>query len=142
MSIDNQISIEDLEFPNCIETEITKLVVEVDLLGDGSGRDDGQDVGDEQVHFLALLGLAHGQADALAVLRVAPAPVDQGRMEAVHVVVVSLQHEPYMRGWLPCPMVLSRLSYALKYALSSCMLVLQFFLAMMVFSLKITALFH
>lgn len=48
----------------------------------------------------------------------------------------------YEMGTVPCPIVLSRLSYALKYALSYCMLVLQFFFAIIVFSLKITALFH
>lgn len=103
-------SVEYLKLTNCDKSIITKLVVEVYLLGHCSGRYDGQHVRDYQINFLALLGLAYCQTDALSIFCVAPSPVNQWRVKSVDVEVVTLQYKSYVFRFLPCPIVLSLLS--------------------------------
>lgn len=87
--------------PTTLPGYFTKLIVEIDLLRDRPGRNNRQDVRDEQVHLLACLGLAHGQADALARFGVAPPTVDKGWVVAVHVVVLAQEGEALADGVVP-----------------------------------------
>lgn len=81
--------------PRLYYQRCTEVVVEVDLLRHCTCRDDGKDVGDQQIGLLAFFGLADCQADAFSCLCVSSAAVNQRRMISVHVVVLTKQDKTF-----------------------------------------------
>jgi hypothetical protein len=83
--------------PTKLVKQLTEVIIKVDLLGDGSGRDDGQHVGDDHIDLLVFFGLPHRQADSLSVFCVSSPSVDQRRVEPVDIVVFIQKYETLMR---------------------------------------------
>ena len=86
------------------------IIEEIDLLRDGSGWDDWQNVCNQQVNFLSVFRLSYSQTNALSIFGISSSTVDKWRMESVNVVVFSQESKTLIRGELPFPMVTSLVS--------------------------------
>lgn len=71
----------------------TVVIKEVDLLRNGSGWNDWQNVSYQQVDLFSGFCLAHSQTDALAVFSVSSSAIYQWWVESVNVVVFAKQSE-------------------------------------------------
>ena len=71
----------------------------LDHLGDCFGWQDGEEVGDEEEPVLLVasgrLGLHSAQRDALAIVGAASSPIDERRVEPVHVKVLIVNEETF-----------------------------------------------
>ena len=73
------------------------VLSKLDHLWDSLGREDGQQVGNENEPILLSLGCASGldpaESDALALIRASSPSIDQRRMEAVHIEMLIVDEE-------------------------------------------------
>lgn len=128
--------------PTKLDLIFTEVVVEVNELRDRSGWNNWKNVCDDCIDFLTFFGFSNSQTDSLSVFSISSSSINQRGMESMNVIMFIQKSETWISIELPYPIVLSLLSYALKYTLSSSILALQFLCAMIPFSLKMTVFAH
>lgn len=79
--------------PTKIKLKSTMVVEEVNLLRNGSCWNNWQNVSDQQVNFLPVLGLSDSQTYSLTVFSVTSSSVDKWWVESVYVIVFAQECE-------------------------------------------------